>query len=160
MKPGYRTSEFWFTLVSFIFSGLFLLGIIKEDDTKEELIGIVTHGVESIILIGGQLTIFYKYIGSRNRAKQEYEENKRRKYDEIHQELEDYVGVDTDEEKININEATLGELIRLPHIGPQVAKNILEYREANGLFTTLEQIISVNGIGEITYRKIEKNITI
>jgi hypothetical protein len=64
-KPGYRTSEFWFTLVSFIFSGLFLLGLIGDNDQKEELIRDVSHGVESVILIGGQLLILYNYINAR-----------------------------------------------------------------------------------------------
>ena len=36
-KPGYKTSEFWFTLVSFIFSGLFLFGVIDNPDTKDDL---------------------------------------------------------------------------------------------------------------------------
>lgn len=69
IKPGYRTSEFWFTLVSFIFSGLFLLGIIGDNDQKEELIQNVSHGVESCVLIGGQLIILYKYISSRKEIK-------------------------------------------------------------------------------------------
>lgn len=69
IKPGYKTSEFWFTLVSFIFSGLFLLGIIGDFDQKEELIRDVSHGVESCILIGGQLIILYKYINSRKEIK-------------------------------------------------------------------------------------------
>ena len=38
--PGYKTSEFWFTLVSFIFSGLFLFGIITDSDRH---IPVVTH---------------------------------------------------------------------------------------------------------------------
>ena len=33
---GYQTSEFWFTLVSFIISGLFLGGVILEADTKDD----------------------------------------------------------------------------------------------------------------------------
>jgi hypothetical protein len=49
VKPGYRTSEFWFTMVSFIFSGLFLLGVIGENAHKEELISNVSHAVESSI---------------------------------------------------------------------------------------------------------------
>lgn len=69
MKPGYRTSEFWFTLVSFIFSGLYLTGIINDNANKEELISIVSHAVESCILIGGQVIILYKYINSRKIAK-------------------------------------------------------------------------------------------
>jgi hypothetical protein len=69
MKPNYRTSEFWFTVVSFIFSGLFLLGVIQDFDQKEELISDVTHGVESIILLSGQAAILYRYIRSRNEQK-------------------------------------------------------------------------------------------
>lgn len=69
IKPGYRTSEFWFTLVSFIFSGLFLLGVLNDNDQKEELIRDVTHGVESVILVGGQLLILWNYINSRKAAK-------------------------------------------------------------------------------------------
>lgn len=70
-KPGYKTSEFWFTLVSFIFSGLYLVGLIGDVSQKEDLIRDVSHGVESIILIGGQLMILYRYISSRAAIKQE-----------------------------------------------------------------------------------------
>lgn len=69
IKPGYRTSEFWFTLVSFIFSGLYLVGILKENEHKEELIQIVSHAVESTILISGQVLILHKYIKGRNEVK-------------------------------------------------------------------------------------------
>jgi hypothetical protein len=71
IKPGYRTSEFWFTLVSFIFSGLYLTGIINDHTNKEELISVVSHAVESCILIGGQFVILYKYINSRKNIKTE-----------------------------------------------------------------------------------------
>lgn len=69
IKPGYRTSEFWFTLVSFIFSGLYLVGLLKENEQKEQLIEIVSHGVESVILIGGQVLILYRYIKGRTEVK-------------------------------------------------------------------------------------------
>jgi len=70
IKPGYKTSEFWFTLVSFIFSGLYLVGLIGDSSQKEDLIRDVSHGVESIILIGGQLAILWKYINSRKQIKE------------------------------------------------------------------------------------------
>lgn len=73
MKPGYRTSEFWFTLVSFLFSGLYLLGIIGDNAQKEDLIRDVSHGVESCILIGGQLFVLYKYVKGRTEIKKTYE---------------------------------------------------------------------------------------
>lgn len=69
VKPGYRTSEFWFTLVSFIFSGLYLIGVLKENEQKDQLIEIVSHAVESTILISGQALILYKYIKGRNEVK-------------------------------------------------------------------------------------------
>jgi hypothetical protein len=69
IKPGYKTSEFWFTMVSFIFSGLYLIGIIGDVTQKDELISNVSHGVESCILIGGQLLVLYKYIKGRDDLK-------------------------------------------------------------------------------------------
>lgn len=77
LKPGYKTSEFWFTLVSFIFSGLYLTGLITENDQKEELITIVSHAVESCILIGGQLVILYKYVNGRSKIKEKFEEKEK-----------------------------------------------------------------------------------
>jgi hypothetical protein len=69
LKAGYKTSEFWFTLVSFIFSGLYLTGILKENDQKDELITVVSHAVESVILISGQAFILYKYVKGRQEVK-------------------------------------------------------------------------------------------
>ena len=69
IKPGWKTSEFYITLVSFIFSGLYLLGVIGETAYKDELIRDVSHAVESVILISGQLLIIYNYIQSRKKAK-------------------------------------------------------------------------------------------
>lgn len=76
MKPGYKTSEFWFTLVSFIFSGFYLLGIIGENQQKEELITIVSHAVESVILISGQFFIFARYLRGRTEVKKIVETEK------------------------------------------------------------------------------------
>ena len=69
IKAGYKTSEFWFTLVSFIFSGLYLTGILTENEHKEELITVVSHAVESAILISGQVLILYKYVKGRTEVK-------------------------------------------------------------------------------------------
>jgi hypothetical protein len=74
IKAGYRTSEFWFTMVSFIFSGLFLMGIIGDYSQKEELIRDISHGVESVILISGQLFVLYRYVKGRNEIKKIVEE--------------------------------------------------------------------------------------
>jgi hypothetical protein len=69
VKPGYRTSEFWFTLVSFLFSGLYLSGIITDATQKDDLIQETSHGLEALILIIGQLTVLFKYIKGRTELK-------------------------------------------------------------------------------------------
>lgn len=62
--------------------------------------------------------------------------------------------------KININTATTEELDTLPGIGPALAQRIIDYREANGSFKSIEGIIGVSGIGEATLEKIRDLITV
>ena len=69
MKPGYRTTEFWFTLATFIVSGLFLLGLFRDESQKDELIIVISHAIESIFLIGGQAMIFLRYMQGRKEEK-------------------------------------------------------------------------------------------
>ncbi|MCL4561135.1 MAG: helix-hairpin-helix domain-containing protein [Chloroflexi bacterium] len=61
---------------------------------------------------------------------------------------------------ININQASQEELDALPGIGPQKALDIIKYRENQGLFTTIEEIQSVSGIGPATFEKIKALITV
>lgn len=68
-KPGWKTSEFYFTLVSFIFSGAFLLGVISDNSQKEDLIQETSKGLEALILIIGQLAVLFRYIKGRNEIK-------------------------------------------------------------------------------------------
>jgi len=158
MKANYKTSEFWFTLVSFVISGLFLSGVITDNDTKDELIEVIAHAVESVFLISGQIVILYRYINSRNQQKIEYEKRKSKEDEELEKELEDYIGID--KEIININTASVGELIKLPNIGPATAKKIVRYRKENGDFKDTKQIIKINGVGKSTYFKIKENIRV
>jgi len=61
---------------------------------------------------------------------------------------------------ININTATAEELDTLPGIGPSTAQKILDYRDENGPFAAIEDIMRVSGIGEAKFNKIKDLITI
>ena len=52
--------------------------------------------------------------------------------------------------KININTATVEELVVLKGIGPKYAERIVRYRKANGPFMKVEDIIMVKGVGPKT----------
>ena len=67
---------------------------------------------------------------------------------------------DTSSKKVNINTATQEELDTLPGIGPSIASKIIDYREQNGKFNSIEEIKEVSGIGEAKYEKIKDSITI
>lgn len=64
------------------------------------------------------------------------------------------------EGKVNVNTATAAELETVNGIGPQMAKKIINYRETNGSFTTLDDLINISGIGEKTLAKISSGLTI
>lgn len=159
-RPGYKTSEFWFTLVSFVISGLFLAGVITEPGTKDNMISVGTHVVESIILLGGQFIVLSKYLKKRKEERLEHERTIQKEQDNLKKELEDYVGVDKKIEKVSINTGSIGELIQLPHIGPATAQKIIDYRTRYGDFKTKEDIMLVSGIADTVYQDIEKYITL
>ena len=62
--------------------------------------------------------------------------------------------------QVNINTASIAELTTLNGIGEKKAQAILTYREEQGLFTTLEEIKNIPGIGDKTFENLKPYITI
>ena len=66
----------------------------------------------------------------------------------------------SDNSKINLNTATAEELTALNGIGEAKAAAIIAYREENGAFSSIEEIMEVDGIAEGIYEKIKDSITV
>jgi competence protein ComEA len=63
-------------------------------------------------------------------------------------------------QKINLNLATAEDLETLPGIGEVLAQRILEHREANGPFTSVDELLEVSGIGEGRLEDIRDQVTV
>lgn len=66
----------------------------------------------------------------------------------------------TRKELININTASEDLLCEIHGIGPTLAQRIIEYRETNGNFISIEDLMNVKGIGETTFEKMKPYITV
>ena len=85
--------------------------------------------------------------------------------------MEKAAGIETDVEvpqeailpdlsPLNLNTATQEELAQLPGIGEELARRIVEYREAHGAFESTEELMEVSGIGEGKFAGLEGRITV
>lgn len=84
-------------------------------------------------------------------------EDKKTNIEIVYDEIQD----NNEEDKININTASVEELSEgLYGIGDVMANRIVEYREENGKFSTIDDITNVKGIGEVTFSKIKDDICV
>ena len=63
-------------------------------------------------------------------------------------------------EVLDLNNASLSDLTRLPGIGETKAQAILDWREAYGPFRAVEDLLSVEGIGEKTLENLRPYVTV
>ncbi len=63
-------------------------------------------------------------------------------------------------EKLDINTSTAQELMKLPGIGEVLSQAIVDYRQKNGDFSCIEDIMNVDGIGEGRFSAIEEYICV
>jgi competence protein ComEA len=61
---------------------------------------------------------------------------------------------------VNLNTASVSQLETLPGVGKATAERIVEYREKNGGFKKIEDLMNVRGIGEKSFLKIKPLITV
>jgi competence protein ComEA len=61
---------------------------------------------------------------------------------------------------VNLNTATEAQIASLPGVGPKAAQRIVEYRQKNGGFKKIEELMNVKGIGEKSFLKLKPLIIV
>lgn len=75
----------------------------------------------------------------------------------------DFIGFNEDEKhigKININTANMSKLCELPGVGESTANSIITYREKNGNFKKIEDVMKISGIKQSKFDKIKDFVTV
>jgi competence protein ComEA len=63
-------------------------------------------------------------------------------------------------EVVNLNSATVAQIASLPGIGPKTADLVVQYRQKNGPFKKIEEIMNVRGVGEKSFLKIKDRLSV
>ena len=61
---------------------------------------------------------------------------------------------------VNLNTATVEQLATIPGVGPKMAERIIDYRQKNGGFKKVEDLMNVSGVGEKSFLKMKPLITV
>ena len=107
--------------------------------TKDAVVSMINQA--EVVEDGTQLTI----ASSKDNKKKEKSQKK---------------GTDANSGKVNLNQATKEELMTLTGIGEAKAVAIIAYREANGRFQKIEDLMNITGIKEGVFDKIQSQICV
>ena len=58
--------------------------------------------------------------------------------------------------QVDVNQASVGELMAVPNIGPKMAQSIVDHRGNQGSFKSLEELQDIPGIGAIKLKQLKK----
>ena len=61
---------------------------------------------------------------------------------------------------VNLNTATAEQLATIPGVGPKMAERIIDYRQKNGGFKKVEDLMNVSGVGEKSFLKMKPLVTV
>jgi len=79
---------------------------------------------------------------------------------EVEEQQEKDTGAVDSKGKININKATVDELMTIPGIGQVKAQSIVDYRNENGKFNSVDELTNITGIGVKTLEKLRDKVDI
>ena len=80
--------------------------------------------------------------------------------EQIEGELENNESMKETNQVVNLNTASLEQLMTLSGIGETKAKSIIEYRTKVGKFQSIDELMNISGIGEAMFEKVKNRITI
>ena len=144
---------------------VYITGEVNSPGVKE-----VEEGarIEDIIIIAGGLTEFAN-ISKVNLA-YKLEDGQKIYIPNVNEKVEEYITEENGEGivektdksfgKININTADVGKLCELPGVGESLASRIIQYREENGKFKSIDDLKNVSGIGEKKFESLKEYIVI
>lgn len=64
------------------------------------------------------------------------------------------------QQKINLNQATLEQLVEIKGIGEKTAQQIIDYRQSHGNFSSVDEIVNVKGVGVKKLESIREILTV
>lgn len=62
--------------------------------------------------------------------------------------------------QVDLNKASAEELATVPGIGPSLAQRIIEFREKEGPYRRIEDLMKVKGIGEKSFQKLRQHVKV